>query len=104
MRPATLNGGIKGVPFPVLAADGWVEVFVRGTDDNQWVSQQTSPDAAGWSTFTQIVQGLTSDTKAALNADGRIRVFWRGRDLAGYYIGQQADYAPGTPPAPSGAA
>ncbi|MFE4366894.1 hypothetical protein ACFRMN_01315 [Streptomyces sp. NPDC056835] len=96
---ATIGGAAEGVPCPVLAADGRVAVFVRGGDDELWISEQRIPDTAGdWIPFERIARTpAVSDPKAALDADGRIRVFWQGRDGAGCFLGRQGDYTAWNP-------
>ncbi|MEV6420654.1 hypothetical protein [Streptomyces sp. NPDC051662] len=96
---ATIGGAAKGVPCPVLAADGRVAVFVRGTDDELWIAEQRIPDTPGdWTPFERLARTpAVHDPKAALDADGRIRVFWQGRDGVGCFLGRQGDYAAWNP-------
>ncbi|MGW6604686.1 hypothetical protein [Streptomyces sp. NPDC055036] len=96
---ATIGGAAKGVPCPVLAADGRVAVFVRGGDDEVWISEQRIPDTPGdWIPFERLARTpAVHDPKAALDADGRIRVFWPGPDGAGCFLGRQGDYAAWNP-------
>ncbi|MGW2513591.1 hypothetical protein ACWC0A_30185 [Streptomyces scopuliridis] len=96
---ATIGGAAEGVPCPVLAADGRVAVFVRGGDDEVWIAEQRIPDATSdWIPFERLARTpARSDPKAALDADGRIRVFWQGRDGAGCFLGRQGDYAAWNP-------
>ncbi|MFJ9028711.1 hypothetical protein ACIRQP_09325 [Streptomyces sp. NPDC102274] len=96
---ATIGGVAEGVPCPVLAADGRVAVFVRCGDDELWISEQRVPDTTSdWIPFGRFAElPAVSDPKAALDADGRIRVFWQGRDGTGCFLGRQGDYTAWNP-------
>ncbi|MFJ3775505.1 hypothetical protein ACIPX0_27810 [Streptomyces sp. NPDC090075] len=88
----SLGGIVKGTPAVELSGGGRLRVFVRGTDDNLYESVQQTTNSTTYSAFSQIATGMTSDPKAAKDADKRIRVFWRGTNAATAFIGHQANY------------
>jgi acylphosphatase len=79
---------IAGGPSAADAADGRIEIFVRGTDNHVWHLYQTTPngDWSDWedlSTYRPLPAGTLSavgDPTAGHAADGRIEIFVRGTD------------------------
>jgi acylphosphatase len=77
-----------GGPAAHDAADGRIEIFVRGTDNHVWHLYQTTPngDWSEWedlSTYRPIPGGVVTavgDPTAGHAADGRIEIFVRGTD------------------------
>jgi hypothetical protein len=89
--PATsLGGGLVSAPTVGINADGRLEVFIRGTDNQLHHIWQTAPSGSTWSAWTPLGGGLTSGAAPAQNANGRVAVIVRGLDNALYYNVQTA--------------
>jgi hypothetical protein len=61
-------------------ADGRLEVFVRGTDNNLYHKWQTAPNGAWTPNWSGLGGVLDGNIGAGRNADGRLEVFVRGTD------------------------
>ena len=75
------------------AADGRLEVFVRGNDNHLWHIWQLQPngDWSDWedmNAFRDFNVALVGDPAAAQAADGRLEVFVRGEDNHLWHIFQ----------------
>jgi hypothetical protein len=77
---ASLGGGVVGSPTTVQNfGSAWT--FVRGTDDQVYFTRVTKGLASGF----QVVPGLLVNSRvSAISYGGRITIFARGRDGAGY--------------------
>src|SRR3984893_1106106 len=79
---------VAGNPAAGSAADGRIEIFVRGSDDHVWHLWQTTPngDWSNWealSAYRPLPSGLLAvagNPAAGSAADGRIEIFVRGSD------------------------
>ncbi|MBZ5562351.1 MAG: hypothetical protein LAP13_08010 [Acidobacteriia bacterium] len=84
-------GASAGDPRVVNNADGRLEVFLFGNDQNIWHIWQTSPNN-GWSGWASLGKPPVQITNGAPfvgnNADGRIEVFVTGNDGGIYHIWQ----------------
>lgn len=89
--PSTsLGGGLVSAPAVGINADGRLEIFIRGTDNQLHHIWQTAPSSSTWSAWTPLGGGLTSGAAPAQNANGRVAVIVRGLDNALYYNVQTA--------------
>jgi hypothetical protein len=89
--PSTsLGGGLVSAPTVGINADGRLEIFIRGTDNQLHHIWQTAPSSSTWSAWTPLGGGLTSGAAPAQNANGRVAVIVRGLDNALYYNVQTA--------------
>jgi uncharacterized protein YkwD/acylphosphatase len=79
---------VMGRPGVAGAADGRIEIFIRGSDDHVWHLWQTTPngDWSDWedlSAYRPLPGGLLTvagNPAAGSAADGRIEIFVRGSD------------------------
>ncbi|MFI6882870.1 protein kinase domain-containing protein [Streptosporangium canum] len=88
---------VKGDPIANSAADGRIEVFVRGADNHLWHIWQVVPNG-DWSDWEDLSQHrplpngdlltVKGDPTANSAADGRIEVFVRGADNHLWHIWQ----------------
>lgn len=70
----------ENVPSVIANADGRLEVFIRGVDNQVYHSYMLSPsDVNSWSSWINLDQGVTYSPQGVVrNADGRLEVFIRG--------------------------
>jgi hypothetical protein len=80
-----LGGGLNSDPTVGINADGRLEIFIRGTDNQLHHIWQTAPSGSAWSAWTPLGGGLTSGAAPAQNANGRVSAIVRGLDNALYY-------------------
>ncbi|MFV8752375.1 S8 family serine peptidase [Nannocystaceae bacterium ST9] len=80
--PPTLR--FVGVPAVASAADGRMELFVRGDDNRIWHVYQTAPNG-DWSGWDNMGGNATSDPAVGINDNGRLEVFFRGPEGALYH-------------------
>src|SRR5918994_715148 len=82
---APLGGVLFSDPIVASNADGRLEVFVRGTDNNLYHKWQTAP-GAGWAPDWSPLGGVfDGNPMVGRNADGRLEVFVRGTDNSLYH-------------------
>ena len=67
-------------PTVTSNADGRLEVFVRGTDNNLYHKWQTSPGGAWTPNWASLSGVLDGNIGTGRNADGRLEAFVRGTD------------------------
>jgi hypothetical protein len=74
-----------------LDADGRLELFLVGSDNQLYHRWQTAPNSSQWSEGWQLLQllggqwPLSSNTTIARNADGRLELFIVGSDGRVYH-------------------
>jgi hypothetical protein len=73
--------GIASDPTAIQDAEGFLEVFARGTDGAVWHISQVALNG-GWSTWSSLGGIATGGVAAANNQDGTLEVFVRGTDGA----------------------
>jgi subtilisin family serine protease len=77
---ASLGGVIFSDPTVASNADGRLEVFVRGTDNNLYHKWQTAANGAWTPNWASLSGVLDGNIGTGRNADGRLEVFVRGTD------------------------
>jgi serine protease len=89
----SLGGVLNSAPAVGRNADGRMEVFVLGTDQQLWHISQTAP-SNGWGGWSPVrpsrIATLTGLPVVIHNDDRRLEVFARGSDNAIYHIWQTA--------------
>jgi hypothetical protein len=85
--PSPLGGEVAGDPAAVLAENGRLVVFVRGTNDLLWYRWQ-EPNFS-WASVVQLGGELAGDPAAVLAENRRAVAFWRGTDNALWHIWQE---------------
>ena len=80
-----LGVGVVGKPAVGSAADGRLEIFVRGNDDHLWHLYQTSRngDWSDWedlSVYRPLGVGIAGEPGVGSAADGRLEIFVQGSD------------------------
>lgn len=80
------NDTSRGAPQTVAQANGTVDVFWRGTDNNIWHDWYTV--AGGWFGPTRMTSAgnVTADPSPVLSSSGTIDVFWKGSDSNLWHI------------------
>jgi hypothetical protein len=91
----SLGGLTPGNPAVAKAADGHLELVVRGLDDAFWRRYELSPGGA-WSDWSSIGGDFGGDPTAAVGADGRLSVFGIARDGSAAYWTQAPTGATGS--------
>jgi V8-like Glu-specific endopeptidase len=93
----SLGGELASGPSAVLADNGRLVVFWRGSDDALWHRWQ-DPDFSWREPPMSLGGDLTSGPSATLAANGRLVAFWRGTDDALWHRWQDEDFAWRAPP------
>src|SRR5438876_493506 len=92
-----MGASFAGNPAVAAAADGRLEVFLRGADNVLYHIWQTAPNG-DWSQWENLSSGtyrplghpVAGDPGVGSAADGRLEVFVRGADNVLYHIWQTA--------------
>lgn len=74
-RAVSLGGNVQNRPAIGRAADGRLEVFVRGLDNRIYQSTQLTPASSSWSPLTSLGGNYPSAPAVETNADGRMDTF-----------------------------
>jgi hypothetical protein len=85
------HGSAGGSPAVALNGAGRLEVFVRGNDGalyHLWQTQRGGAWTKSWRSHGSAGGGFASAPALALNGDGRLELFVRGRDGALWHIWQ----------------
>jgi subtilisin family serine protease len=86
------GGGFAGAPALALNGEGRLELFVRGQDGalwHRWQEERGGPWSTAWASRGSAGGGFASAPALALNGDGRLELFVRGRDGALWHCWQE---------------
>lgn len=87
--PLELNYSFQGTPTVAKDANGLLEVFARGSDNNIWYTTQQGTGWSGWSILQSSVSYFSSP-KVMANQDGLLEVFALGSDNNIWHISQES--------------
>jgi len=76
----SLGGYLTGDPVVAANADGRLQVFAKGANNDLVTISQVSANSNIWTGWTSLGGYLTGDPVVAANADGRLQVFAKGID------------------------
>lgn len=83
----SLGGTSKSAPTVVLAENGALALFARGSDGALWHKWENTPGGT-WSAWISLGGGVF-DPVATVNTDGKMEVFVRGNNDALYRVRQK---------------